>query len=221
MFVFENCNFTCITDIWYGSYACKIDVFVWGLQFCQVKHWKTDKNESRGLPGRSQRLKKKQKNDQTPPGELGFGGVTPFLSKKSVQRVKLASPEDPKIDENEVEKAVFLSHGPCNLFPNDFGWFGETRTLEFHAPMQVKHNLFKKRLFELRGRFCIFLNHFFDKKGVTAPDPSSPGGVWSIFCFFFNLFDRPWGPFSSFLYVYLVFTWQNCNSQKNTSILPA
>ena len=160
MFVFENCIFTCITDIWYGSYAGKIDVFFWELQFCQVKHQKTDKNESRGPPGRSKRLKKKQKIDQTPPGELGFGALTPFLSKKSVQRVKLPSPEDPKINENEVEKAVFLSHGPGNLFPNDFGWFGEARTLEFHAPMQVKHHIFKNRRFELRERFCMIFDHF-------------------------------------------------------------
>ena len=27
MFVFENCNFTCINDIWCCSYAGKIDVF--------------------------------------------------------------------------------------------------------------------------------------------------------------------------------------------------
>ena len=46
--------------------------------------------------------KKKQKIGQTPPGELGSGGVTPFLLKKNVQRVKLASPEDPKIVEIEV-----------------------------------------------------------------------------------------------------------------------
>ena len=50
-------------------------------------------------------------------------------------------------------------------------------------------------------------NAFFDKKGVSAPDPSSPGGVWSIFCFFFSLFDRPWGPFNSFLCVFWGFTW--------------
>ena len=63
---------------------------------------KTYKNTLKGPQGRSKRLKKKQKNGQTPPGELGFDGVTPFLSKKSVQRVKLASPEDPKIVKNEV-----------------------------------------------------------------------------------------------------------------------
>ena len=28
MFLFENCNFTCINDIWCCSYAGKIDVFV-------------------------------------------------------------------------------------------------------------------------------------------------------------------------------------------------
>ena len=91
------------------------------LHFCEVKLKKTDKNESRGPPGRSKSLKKKQKIDQTPPGELGSGSGTPFLSKNRFQRVKMASPEDPKIVENEVDKAVFLSHGPCNLFPNDFG----------------------------------------------------------------------------------------------------
>ena len=160
MFVFENCNFTCITDIWYGSYAGKVDVFVWELQFCQVKLQKTDKNESRGPPGRSKRLKKKQQIDQTPPGELGFGGVTPFLSKKNVRRIKMASAEHPEIVENEVEKAVFLSDGPCNLFSDDLEWFREAWTLEFHAPMQVKHHLFKKRRFELQGRFCIIFNHF-------------------------------------------------------------
>ena len=160
MFVLGNCIFTCITDIWYGSYAGKIDVFFWELQFCQVKLQKTDKNESRGPPGRSKRLKKKQKIDQTPPGELGSGGGTPFLSKKTFQRTRMASPEDPKINKNEVEKAVFLSDGPCNLFSDDLESFGEAWALEFHAPMQVKHHIFKNRRFELQERFRIIFNHF-------------------------------------------------------------
>ena len=134
--------------------------FFWELQFYLVKLQKTDKNELTGPQGRSKRLKKKQKIDQTPPGELGSDALTPFLSKKAFQRGKMASPEDPKINKNEVEKAVFLSHGSCNLFPNDFGWFGETRTLEFHAPMQVKHHIFKNRRFELQGRFCMVFHHF-------------------------------------------------------------
>ena len=72
----------------------------------------------------------------------------------------MASPEDPKIDENDVEKAVFLSDGPCNLSSDDSEWFGEAWTLEFHAPMQVKHHIFKNRRFELRGRFYIIFDHF-------------------------------------------------------------
>ena len=159
MFVLGNCIFTCITDIWYGSYAGKIDVFFWELQFCQVKHQKTNKNESRGPPGRSQRLKKKQKIDQTPPGELGSGGGTSFLSKKSIRRVKLASPENPKIVKNEIEKAVFISDGPCNLFSHDLEWFRGAWTLEFHAPMQAKHHIFKNRRFELQERFCMIFDH--------------------------------------------------------------
>ena len=106
----------------------------WELQFYQVNPQKTYKNELKGLEGRSKRLKKKQKIDQTPPGELGSGAPTPFLSKKIFQNVKMASPEDPKI--HEVEKAVFLSDGPCNLFSDDLEWFREAWTLEFHAPMQ-------------------------------------------------------------------------------------
>ena len=160
MFVLGNCIFTCITDIWYGSYAGKIDVFFWELQFCQVKPQNTDKNKSRGLPGRSKKLKKKQKIGQNLPGELGFGALTPFLSKKSVRKVQMASPEDPKIVENEVKKAVFLSDGPCNLFSDDLEWFREAWTLEFHVPMHIKRHFFRKRRFELQGRFCIIFNNF-------------------------------------------------------------
>ena len=46
---------------------------------------------------------------------------------------------------------------------------------------------------------------FFDKKAVPLPNPSSPGGVWPIFCFFFRLFDLPGGPRDSFLSVFLRF----------------
>ena len=62
MFVFENCNFTCITDIWYASYAGKIDVFFWELQFYQVKRKKTYKNELKEPQGGQRTLKKKQKS---------------------------------------------------------------------------------------------------------------------------------------------------------------
>ena len=62
MFVFENCKITCITAIWYDSYAGKIDVFFWELQFYEVKLIKTYKNELKEPQGGQRTLKKKQKS---------------------------------------------------------------------------------------------------------------------------------------------------------------
>ena len=59
---FENCNFTCINDIWCCSYAGKIDVFFWELQFYEVKLIKTYKNELKEPQGGQRTLKKKQKS---------------------------------------------------------------------------------------------------------------------------------------------------------------
>ena len=48
--------------MWYGSYASKIDVFFWELQFYEVKLTKTYKNDLKEPQGGQRTLKKKQKS---------------------------------------------------------------------------------------------------------------------------------------------------------------
>ena len=83
---------------------------------------KTSKNKQKRLkraPRAVKETKKETKNRPDPSRRAGVWWGHPFFIKKAFQRAKMASPEDPKINENEVEKAVFISDGPCNLFSHD------------------------------------------------------------------------------------------------------
>ena len=70
------------------------------------------KNGPRRAPGPSKRLKKQQKLSKSPPAGQGYGVLTPFLPKNQIHGAQMGSPEDPKIDENEGQKSVFVSTCP-------------------------------------------------------------------------------------------------------------
>ena len=166
MFVFQNCNFTCITDIWYGFYASKIDVFFWESQFYQAKLKKTYKNNLKRPQGGQRQIKSNQNLSWSLPGGQGFGVLPPFFAKMSVHRARMGPQKPPNSRKMRPQNHCFsqLVVGTCFWrFLMSFGGLNPSESCS-HAGRTPD---FEKSTFSaLAGFFSRFWPTFGSKSGV-------------------------------------------------------